>query len=88
VNYDIWCPDPRLGSDAPSLKALMKKPTLDLPDDQPIATLKIKQPAASQKITTKKTKITSSKQLKSLADVAIEVTFLLTHKYTVCLCIR
>jgi hypothetical protein len=40
VNYGIWCPNPRLGSDAPSLKVLMKKPASDLPDDQPIATLK------------------------------------------------
>jgi hypothetical protein len=37
-----------MGNDAPSLKALMKKPTSDLPDDQPIATLKRKQPAAPQ----------------------------------------
>jgi hypothetical protein len=39
----------------------MKKPTSDLPDDQPIATLKRKQPTASQNTTSKKTKVTSSK---------------------------
>jgi hypothetical protein len=77
VNYDIWCPDPRLDNDAPSLKTLMKKPTSNLPDDQPIATLKRKQPGASQKKTSKKTKVASSKQLKSLANVATEVPFLL-----------
>jgi len=54
---------------------LTKKPTSNLPDDQPIATLKRKQQDASQKITSKKTKVASLKQLKSLADAAIEVTF-------------
>jgi hypothetical protein len=78
VNYDIWCPDPRLGSDALSLKALMKKPASYLPDDQLITTLKRKQPATSQKTTSKKTWTTSSKKLKSLADVATKVTFLLS----------
>jgi len=80
LDYDIWCPDPRLGNDAPSQKALMKKPVSDLPDDQPIATLKRKQPATSQKTTLKKTKVAFSKQLKSLADAATEVTFLLTSQ--------
>jgi len=84
VNYDIWCPDPRLGNDAPSLKALMKKPTSNLPDDQPIAILKRKQLAASQKTTSKKTRTTSSKQLKSLAVAAIKVSF---HKYMIYPCI-
>jgi len=87
VNYDIWYPDPRLGNYAPSLKALMKKPASDLPNNQPTATLKKKQPTASQKTTSKKTKVTSSKHLKSLADAATEITFLLTHKYTIYLCI-
>jgi hypothetical protein len=41
----------------------MKKPTSNLPDDQQIATLKRKQPAASQKRTSKKTKVAPSKQL-------------------------
>jgi hypothetical protein len=83
VNYDIWCPDPRLGNDAPSLKALMKKPVSNLPDDQPITTLKRKHPAASQKTTSKKTK-TTSKQLKSLVDAAIKVSI---HKYIIYPCI-
>jgi hypothetical protein len=61
VTYDIWCPNPRLGSDAPPLKDLLKKPALDLPEDQLIATLKRKQLAASQKATLKKTKVTPSK---------------------------
>jgi hypothetical protein len=52
----------------------MKKPATNLPDDQPIATLKRKQSAASQKRTSKKTKVGSSKQLQSLADVATEAT--------------
>jgi hypothetical protein len=38
-----------LGTDAPSLKALMKKPALDLHDDQPITTLKRKQPTLFSK---------------------------------------
>jgi hypothetical protein len=63
VNYDIWCPNPRLGNDETSLRALMKKPTSNLPDDQPIATLKRKQSTTSQKRTSKKTKATPSKQL-------------------------
>jgi hypothetical protein len=84
VNYDIWCPDPRLGNDAPSLKALMKKPTSNLPDDQPMATLKIKQPATSQKRTSKKAKAASSKQLQSLADAAAEVFFpLISQLYSI-----
>jgi len=75
VNYDKWCPDRRLGWDAPSLKTLMKKPASNLPDDQPIAKLKRKQLVVSQKTTSKKIKVTSSKQLKSLVDADIEVTF-------------
>ena len=55
----------------------MKKPASNLPGDQPIATLKRKQPAAPQKRTSKKSKAASSKHLKSLADAAIEVPFLL-----------
>jgi len=74
VNYDIWCLNARLGNDAPSLRALMKKLVLNLPNDQPIAILKRKQLAASQKRTSKKTKVASSKQLQSLADVANAVT--------------
>ena len=57
VNYDIWCPNSRLGNDAPSLRALMKKPTSNLPDDQPIATLKRNQSTASQKRISKKPKL-------------------------------
>ena len=75
INYDIWCPNPRLGNDAPSLRALMKKPASNLHDNQPILILKRKQPAASQKRTSKKIKAAPSKQLKSLANVATEVTF-------------
>jgi hypothetical protein len=87
VNYDVWCPDPRLGCDAPALKALKKKPASDIPDDQVIAKLKRKQSVVSQKTTSKKTKVASSKQLKYLADGATEVTLLLTHNYTIYLCI-
>jgi hypothetical protein len=76
VNYDLWCPDPRLGCDAPSLKALMKKPALDFLDDQPIIKLKRKQSTICQKTTSKKINATSSKQLKSLANAATEVTLL------------
>jgi len=76
VNYDIWCLNPRLGWDAPSVKALMRRLALNLPDNQPIAILKRKQPTVSQKTTSKKIKVTSYKQLKSLVDRAIEVNFL------------
>jgi hypothetical protein len=61
VNYDLWCPDPRLDWDAPSMKDLMKKLASDLPNDQLIAKLKRKQSAISQKTTSKKVKVTSSK---------------------------
>jgi hypothetical protein len=53
----------------------MKKPASSLPDDQLIAKLKVKQSVISQKTTSKKIKITSSKQLKSLVDATIKVTF-------------
>ena len=57
------------------MNALVKKPASNLLDDQSIIKLKIKQSVVSQKTTTKKVKVTSSKQLKSLADATIEVTF-------------
>jgi hypothetical protein len=72
VTYDLWCPDPRLGWNAPSLRALMKRPASDLLDDQLIAKLKRKQSAISQKTTSKRVKV---KQLKSLVDEAIEINF-------------
>ena len=63
VNCDIWCPNLTLVSNAPSLKPQMKKPALNLPDDQPIAKLKIKQSTVSQKTISKKVKVTSSNSL-------------------------
>jgi hypothetical protein len=65
----------------------MKKPALDFPRDQPIVKHKRKQSAISQKTASKKVNVTSSKQLKSLADATTEVALLLSHNYTTYLCI-
>jgi hypothetical protein len=54
----------------------MTMPASNLLDDQPIAKLNRKQPTVSQKTTSKKIKVTSSKQLTSLVDAAIKVNFL------------
>jgi hypothetical protein len=65
----------------------MKKPASDLLQDHPIAKLKRKQSLVSQNTASKKVKVTSSKQLKSLADAATEVTLLPTYNYILYLCI-
>jgi hypothetical protein len=62
----------------------MKKPASNFPNDQPIATLKRRQLATSQKRTSKKTKVASSKQLQPLADAATEVSFpLISQLYSI-----
>jgi hypothetical protein len=82
IAYQKWCPNPRLGWNAPSLQAVMKRKATDPLDDQPIISL-VQKGAGSSKRAVKKVRVSKPQpkdiptpgadenQLKSLADAAI-----------------
>lgn len=82
IAYQKWCPNLRLGWNAPSLQAVMKRKATDPLDDQPIISL-VQKGADSSKRAVKKVRVSKPQpkdtptpgadenQLKSLADAAI-----------------
>jgi RNA recognition motif-containing protein len=74
VAYKTWCPYPRLGWNAPSMRTIMKRKATDALEHQPLSTYK-RSASKKPKSKAKKTLLPQAdeQQLKSLADAAIEV---------------